>query len=176
VDLSNLTKTTDRPKKRIGRGTGSGKGGHTVGRGKYGQKSREKVGLLFQGSKMRKTLIKRLPLLRGKGKFKSFRPGPIIINLKYLNLFKKNEVVNLASLVKAGLIREEDRYRGVKILGEGEIGIPLTVQTLTSKNARVKIEKAGGKVEPPVEAKAQALGKKKEKEVKESPPRDKKSK
>lgn len=174
MSLNNLMKTTDRSKKRIGRGGGSGKGGHLVGRGKSGQKARGKIGLIFQGSKMRKTLVKRLPLLRGKGKFKSFKPGPVIINLKYLNFFKENEIVNFDSLVKKGLVQEEDRNFGVKILGEGEINLPLIIQTLISKGAQRKIEKAGGKVEKSGEKKALAL--KEEKEAKVSPKKVKKSK
>lgn len=64
-----LPKIVTRAKKRIGRGRGSGKGGHTVGRGQKGQKVRGKVGVLFEGMKMKKSLIKRLPFVRGKGKF-----------------------------------------------------------------------------------------------------------
>lgn len=147
MNLDNLTKTTEKSKKRIGRGHGSGKGGHTVGKGKYGQKSRKgKIPLMFEGTKNKKSLLKRLPLLRGKGKFKSFRAGPVIINLKYLNLFKEGEVVNLDTLVSKKLISKEDKVFGVKILGEGELNFPLTVEVRTSKGAREKIEKVGGKV------------------------------
>lgn len=64
-----LPKVVLRGKKRLGRGYGSGKGGHTVGRGQKGQKARNKIGILFEGMKMKKSLIKRLPLQRGKGKF-----------------------------------------------------------------------------------------------------------
>ncbi len=67
---------------------GSGKGGHTAGRGQKGQKVRGKVKALFEGTKMRKSFIKRLPFKRGKGKFKAFRPGPIAVNLIYLNLLE----------------------------------------------------------------------------------------
>jgi len=49
---------------------GSGKGSHTSGRGQKGQKSRgNKIGVLFEGMKMKKSYLKRLPLMRGKGKF-----------------------------------------------------------------------------------------------------------
>lgn len=64
-----LPKVIKRSKKRVGRGVGSGKGSHTSGRGQKGQKSRGKVGVLFEGMKMKKSLLKRLPLMRGKGKF-----------------------------------------------------------------------------------------------------------
>ncbi len=59
-----------RAKKRLGRGYGSGKGGHTSGRGQKGQKSRGRIHPLFEGQKTKKSLIQRLPLLRGKGKNK----------------------------------------------------------------------------------------------------------
>lgn len=147
MDLNKLVKTTEKSKKRVGRGTGSGKGGHTVGRGQKGQKTRGKIPLVFQGSKARKTLFHRLPLMRGKGKFKARSGKPIIVNLKYLNIFKENEIVNAESLVKKGILKRDDLNVGVKILGEGSLAIPLIVQILTSKGARVKIEKAGGKVE-----------------------------
>lgn len=55
--------------KRLGRGYGSGKGGHTCGRGQKGQKSRTKIHILFEGVKVKKSTLKKLPLLRGKGKF-----------------------------------------------------------------------------------------------------------
>ena len=65
----NLPKIITRSKKRPGRGYGSGRGGHTSGRGQKGQKSRGKIGVLFEGVKMKKSFLKRLPLARGKGKF-----------------------------------------------------------------------------------------------------------
>lgn len=66
-----LPKIKTKSKKRLGRGIGSGKGGHTSSRGQKGQKSRGSINILFEGMKMKKSLIKRLPLQRGKGKFKS---------------------------------------------------------------------------------------------------------
>lgn len=146
MKLSSLPKTTQRAKKRIGRGRGTGKGGHTVGRGKYGQKSREKVGLLFEGTKLKKSLLKRLPLLRGKGKFKP-ADKPLIVNLKYLNLFKDGETVNLEGLAVKGIIKKEEGLKyGVKILGEGNLERSLNVYLPVSQPAKEKIEKAKGKV------------------------------
>lgn len=66
-----LPKVVQRPKKRVGRGMGSGKGSHTSSRGQKGQKSRGGISVLFEGMKMKKSLLKRLPLKRGKGKFKA---------------------------------------------------------------------------------------------------------
>lgn len=71
----NLPKVIAKGKKRVGRGRGTGKGGHTVGRGQKGQKSRGKIGILFEGVKMKKSFLKRLPLARGKGKFHAKKTG-----------------------------------------------------------------------------------------------------
>lgn len=70
MSLHTLKVVVGKSKKRVGRGLGSGKGGHTVGRGQKGQKTRGKISPLFEGTKVKKSLIKRLPLLRGKGKLK----------------------------------------------------------------------------------------------------------
>ncbi len=145
--LNQLPKTSTKAKKRVGRGYGSGKGGHTVGRGAKGQKARSKVKLGFAGTKTRKSLLKRLPLLRGKGKLKSRKPKTIIINLKYLNLLPKDSQVTVETLGKHGIIDpNEGKNFKVKILGEGKIDHPLTVSLPVSQGAKKKIEKAGGKV------------------------------
>lgn len=68
--LHELPKIVKKGKKRLGRGYGSGKGGHTVGRGQKGQKARGKIHPLFTGTKTKKSLLQRLPLLRGKGRLK----------------------------------------------------------------------------------------------------------
>lgn len=147
MKLNQLPKTTSRGKKRKGRGYGSGKGGHTVGRGQKGQKSRSKVKLLFEGTKMRKSLIKRLPMRRGKGKFKSLKEKPIIVNIKFLNLLKDKTEVTIDNLIKNKIVDKSAKTWGVKILGDGELTKVLTVKLPVSKGAKKKIEKAGGKVE-----------------------------
>lgn len=145
--LNKLPKTTKRKKKRVGRGYGSGKGGHTSGRGAKGLKARNKVSLTFEGTKTKKSFLKRLPMRRGKGKFKSLKKKPLVINLKYLNLFKKGDRVNLSSLVKKRIVAaSEAEKNGVKILGDGDLRTALTVELPTSKSAAKKIEKAGGKI------------------------------
>lgn len=132
--------------KRKGRGYGSGKGGHTVGRGQKGQKSRTKIHILFQGLKVKKSTLKRLPLLRGRGKF-SARQKPVSIKLELLNLFKDKDKVNLASLVKKGIVEEKVAKRnGVKILGGGKLEKSLEVSLPVSKSAEKAITKAGGKI------------------------------
>src|SRR3989338_8654985 len=104
MTLEKLTKTTSGSKKRLGRGYGSGKGGHTSSRGQKGQKSRGKLPVYFEGSKMRKTIIRRLPMLRGKLKFSAGKNKPVIINLKDLAGWPKETPVTVESLVKAGWI------------------------------------------------------------------------
>ena len=144
--LNSLTKTTGKKKKRVGRGYGSGKGGHTSGRGAKGRKARGKVGLLFEGTKMRKSLVKRLPLKRGKAKFKAIKQKPIIIKLSYLNLLDKMSEVTIDNLIKQGIVASEAKELGVKILGNGEIKNKLVIKVPISKSAQEKIEKVGGKV------------------------------
>ncbi|MDP3954784.1 MAG: 50S ribosomal protein L15 [bacterium] len=146
IDLSKLSKLKKRTKKRLGRGFGSGKGGHTSSRGQKGQKSRGGIGLSFEGTKIKKSLLKRLPLLRGRGRFKPKRSKPVIVNLKYLNLLPAGSVVDVEALIKNGIINLEAKAFGVKILGEGELDRELSVALPVSKSAQAKIEKAGGKI------------------------------
>jgi large subunit ribosomal protein L15 len=146
MTLSKLAKTTTKTKKRVGRGYGSGKGGHTSGRGAKGQKARSKVKLYFEGAPMRKSLIRRMPMLRGKLKNKSFQLKPIILNLKHLNLLPKGSVVNHKALIKHHLLPKEALNHPVKILGDGELNHSLIITLPTSKSAAAKITKAGGKL------------------------------
>ena len=133
--LSNLKKTNTRSAKRIGRGFGSGKGGHTVGRGQKGQKTRSKLPLYFEGTKMRKSIIRRLPMLRGKLRFKA-KPGkPVIFNLKDFADWPKETPVTVESLVKAGWVAQG---ASVKLLGEGELKEKLKFDLPMSKAAAKK--------------------------------------
>ncbi len=144
MNLSNLEKIITKKKKRIGLGHGSGRG-KTAGRGTKGQKARGDVPLDFEGGAL--PLIKRLPFLRGKGRNKHFKRRLIGINVGLLNNLPKNTVVDVASLAKAKLVKlDEARLSGVKILGMGELQIPLTVKVPVSKGASEKITKAGGTV------------------------------
>ena len=139
-----LEKVTARGKKRVGQGHGSGRG-KTSGRGTKGQKARNKVAVYFEGGAL--PLTKRLPFLRGKGRNKSLKPDPIVLNVDALNAFSKGTVIDLESLAKQGLvILEEAKTRGVKILGSGDLTVSLTVQVSVSKGAAEKITKAGGTV------------------------------
>lgn len=140
-----LPKITTKKKKRVGRGYGSGKGGHTSTRGSKGQKARSKVKPFFEGGQL--ALIRRLPKTRGKGRFKPLKPSPIIINLKDLLLLKKGTEVNIDNLSRAGIVdqKEAEKY-GVKILGDGDLKTSLVIKLPISKKAAAAVEKAGGKV------------------------------
>lgn len=147
MNLSQLPKITERGKKRVGRGIGSGKGGHTSGRGQKGQKARNKVPVYFMGAATGASLIKRLPYLRGKGKLKPTSDRPLIVNVQYLNLLPAKTVVSVESLAQYNIIvLEEGKAHGVKLLGGGKLGVALTVALPVSKGAREQIEKAGGTV------------------------------
>lgn len=144
MKLQGLPKITKKKKRRLGLGHGSGRV-KTAGRGTKGQKARGKIPLSFEGGAL--PLIKRLPFRRGKGKNKVFKKRPVIINVKALNLLPKESKVTIDALVKHHLVDKNDaRVYGVKILGDGALSIPLTVELPVSKGAMGKIKKAGGKV------------------------------
>ncbi len=135
-----LKKIVGRRSKRLGRGEGSGKGSHTVGRGVKVQKSRRTVHILFEGYKAKKSLVRRLPMQRGRGKFKSRGKNALIINLEVLNLLSAGSNVDMLSLVKAGIVKEADaKLYGVKILGGGELTKKLTINLPISKTAQKKV-------------------------------------
>ncbi|MBI4097562.1 MAG: 50S ribosomal protein L15 [Candidatus Levybacteria bacterium] len=145
MGLNNLPKIKRSSKKRLGQGHGSGKV-KTAGRGTKGQKARGKIPSYFEGGAL--PLIKRLPFRRGKGRNKSFRNVPLIVNVKYLNILPKNQVVDINCLIKYRIVKAEDAKQfGVKILGDGEIKQALIIKLPISKSAAKKIEKAGGHVE-----------------------------
>lgn len=145
MNLSKLPKLKTKSKRRLGQGHGSGRV-KTAGRGMKGQKSRNKVPIHFEGGAL--PLIKRLPFLRGKGRNKGRANRPIAVNVSALNKLKKGSVVDLAALIDNHIVGKKDAERqGAKILGDGELSIPLTVKLPVSKGAAKKIEKAGGRVE-----------------------------
>lgn len=142
MKLHQLPKLVKASKKRLGQGHGSGRV-KTSGRGTKGQKARGKIKMGFEGGQL--SLIKRLPLSRGRGRNKSFKAKPLIVNLKYLNLLVKETTVDLETLIKHKLVKADEAKKfGVKILGDGEIKIPLKISLPCSKSAKEKIEKAGG--------------------------------
>jgi len=145
MELHSLQKAVTKGKRRVGQGHGSGRV-KTSGRGTKGQKARGSIALTFEGGAL--PLIKRLPFVRGKGKNNSIHSESIAINVGKLNTLPQNSEVTLESLVKANIIRKrEGIVRGVKILGDGDLTVALTVKVPVSKSAEEKILKAGGKIE-----------------------------
>ena len=146
MNLSNLPKTTTRPKKRLGLGYGSGKGGHTSSRGQKGQNSRNSVPLWFEGGQLPQ--IRRFPFIRGKRRFNSLNQETLIISLTQLNKFAANTVVDLKKLVEAHLVRQKDlAKKQVKVMANGKIETSLTIALFTTKAAEAKIVAAGGTVQ-----------------------------
>ena len=129
-------------RKRLGRGVGSG-WGKTSGRGTKGFKSRSggSVRPGFEGGQM--PIYRRLPK---RGFTNIFKKEFAILNVKDLARFEEGQVVDEAALVEVGLVK--GRRDGIKILGNGEITMKLTIKECqVSKSAREKIEAAGGTVE-----------------------------
>lgn len=145
--INKLTKIVAKRKKRLGHGMGSGKGGHTSGRGMKGQKARGVIYPLFEGTKTKKSLLQRLPLQRGKGKLKPRKRKPFLLDLESLNKLPQKSIVDLPTLVKSGIVDKSLAKYGVKILSYGELKNALTIRLPVSFSAREKIQKAGGVVE-----------------------------
>lgn len=142
--LANLPKTVDKKKKRVGRGMGSGKGSKS-GRGTTRhQKARENIPLSFEGGQGR--MVKKFPLLRGKGINKPRRLAEIIIKTDKLNKLEDNSTVDIEILIKKGIVSDTALGKGVKILNGAKLEKKLTVKLPVSKKAKAAIESAGGKV------------------------------
>lgn len=124
--------------RRVGRGTGSGKG-KTAGRGQKGQHARgQGFRLGFEGGQM--PLAQRLPKLPGfKNRFKTVYAA---INLTKLNRFPDGATVTPETLAEVGLI---DAGEPVKVLGAGKLRRRLVVTAHSaSESARAAIESRGG--------------------------------
>ncbi len=128
-------------RKRVGCGPGSGHGKtSTRGHKGAGARSGKEFGPGFEGGQM--PLYRRIPkrgfTSRVKNEFE-------IVNLRQLTVYPANSEVTPMSLFEKKIIKEG---AAVKILGTGEILVPLTVKAHAfSKKAKQLIEKAGGKVE-----------------------------
>ena len=126
--------------KRVGRGYGSGKGGHTVGRGSKGQKARSHIDVLFEGLKVKKSLLKKLPLQRGKGRNKPAKKA-LVVRIDYLNLMPDGAEVTIESLIKNKIVDAKiARGFGVKILGGGKLTKKLKILVPMSKSAAKQVE------------------------------------
>ncbi|MDD6870915.1 50S ribosomal protein L15 [Allisonella histaminiformans] len=131
-----------RPRRRVGRGIGSGMG-KTSTRGTKGQFSRTGGGTRpgFEGGQM--PLYRRLPK---RGFKNTFAKKYAEVNVEQLNCFDNGAVVDPAALIEAGILKNV--LDGVRVLGNGELTKSLTVQAQGfTKSAQQKIEAAGGKAE-----------------------------
>jgi len=144
--LENIPERKNRIKKgkRLGRGYGSGVGGHTVGRGTKGQKSRagHKSLVAFEGGNV--PFFRRMPKLKG---FKSrSKVNTQVVNVGTISEhFKSGEKITEEKLKEKGLIRKGAQE--IKVLGKGEINKKIEIEGLEmSPSAREKVEKADGSV------------------------------
>ncbi len=145
VDLSNLRAPAgaNRPRKRIGRGPGSGTG-KTAGKGHKGQKARtghHGVPAWFEGGQM--PLQRRIP----KRGFKNpFREVFEVVNLRDLARVEEQEIT--PEVLASHRLVDLGKGRRVKVLGTGEVTRKVTLRAhAVSAGARAKIEAAGGSVE-----------------------------
>ncbi len=124
-------------KTRVGRGEASK--GKTAGRGTKGTKARYQVPAGFEGGQM--PLHMRLPKLKGFSN--RFRTEYQVVNLDRLgSVFEAGSVVGVDDMVAKGLVRDDNL---VKVLGDGEISVALTVTAHKfSASAKEKIVAAGG--------------------------------
>lgn len=143
MKLNELLKIQRRPKKRVGRGIGSGLG-KTAGRGTKGQKARGKMPVGFTGAGL--PTFKKLPRRSGQGN-RSITAKAKIIKLSQLNVFKKSSVVDVEQLLNLKLINIKESKQRVKVLADGGLTVSLIVKLPVSKKAQTEIEHIGGKVE-----------------------------
>jgi large subunit ribosomal protein L15 len=130
-----------RPRKRIGRGIGSGTG-KTSGRGHKGDKARGSVSPGFEGGQT--PLHRRLPHRRGFTPL--FKKHFAILNLSDLERFDDGTLVTPELLIETRIITEVKD--GVKVLANGELTKKLTVRANHfSKAALARIADLGGTTE-----------------------------
>lgn len=141
--LATLPKSTSRSKKRLGRGYGSGVGGHTVGRGQKGQKTRGTMPVWFEGGQL--PIVRRTPFIKGKHRFQSINLQPIAVNLDFLNKFEDGTVIDAALLARSLKLSEKDAKPGFKIVATGKLEKALEVKVLATAGAQKLIEAAKGK-------------------------------
>ena len=129
-------------RKRVGRGTSSGTG-KTSGRGHKGQNSRSGGGVRpgFEG--VQNPLYRRLPK---RGFVNPTRKEYALVNVAELNSLAADTEVTPEFLMEQGIVKSAKS--GIKILGNGELSVKLTVKANKfSQSAVEKIEAAGGKTE-----------------------------
>jgi len=142
LDRLKPNKGSRKPRKRVGRGVGSGSA-KTSGRGQKGAGSRagRKHKPHREGGQI--PLVMRMPK---RGFTNIFDEHIQVVNVKALKLFKAGADVDAAALAGVGLIRNVGAP--VKLLGTGDLSVALKVRvSAVSDSARKKVEAAGGSVE-----------------------------
>ncbi len=141
--LHTIKKITEKASKRLGRGYGSGKGGHTSSRGQKGQRSRtgSKVPLWFEGGAL--PLSKRIPMWRGKGRFKS------LLTTAELTFDDLNKIeltdISLESLKLHKII--DKRFKKAKVISKGKLSKKVNLKGIAVSAAAAKqIEALGGQI------------------------------
>ncbi len=130
-----------RPRRRVGRGDGSGRGTYS-GKGNKGQAARGKVPYLFEGGQL--PLIKRLPHMRGFTPLNRVEYLPVNL-AKLESLFESGDDVTPEILHERRVVRRKKDL--IKVLGGGDFTKKINVSAHAfSQTAREKIEKAGGTV------------------------------
>ena len=130
--------------KRLGRGIGSGLG-KTSGKGHKGQWARSGGGVRpgFEGGQM--PLARRIPK---RGFHNKWGKDYVIVNISVLNSLPEGTVVDYGYVLSNGLAKEVKNNAGLKVLGQGELKVKLTVRAAKySAAAKEAIEKAGGTAE-----------------------------
>jgi large subunit ribosomal protein L15 len=141
--LSSIKSIQEKSKRRVGRGFGSQKGGHTSGRGQKGQKSRRgsKIPLWFEGGQL--PLIKRLPMLRGKARF-NVLTLTAEVSLSDLDKMQADTItfdtLKLEKVIPA-------RAKKAKIIATGKLRRKIAIEGIQiSAKAKEALENAGGTV------------------------------
>ena len=144
IDTLSPAEGARKESKRLGRGIGSGLG-KTSGKGHKGQWARSGGGVRpgFEGGQM--PLARRIPK---RGFHNKWAKSYVIINLSQLENVPAGTEVDLGYVRLNGLAKEVKNAVGLKVLGNGEIKVALTVKASKfSESAKAAIEKAGGTVE-----------------------------
>lgn len=138
-----LKKLVTNKLKRVGRGIGSGKGGHTVGKGQKGQGSRgaHKIKITDEGGNV--PLFRKLPVQKG---FRSVTAKPATVTMSWLNAHTKEGTVVDAEFLKNEKVLAKVTDKA-KLVGNDKLDHKITVKGLgVSAGAKKVIEAAGGNV------------------------------
>lgn len=152
--------------KRLGRGIGSGKGGHTVGRGTKGQKSRAgyKRRFGFEGGQM--PLQRKVPRMNGN---KSFQTKPMAVSITSLVNSGVNEISSKDLQKATG--QKQNKLVGLKDYGEVDLSkVVVKGDVLITKSLKQKIIDAKGTVEEYVKEQVDKIPAKKQSTEKENKP------